>query len=102
LQLNDIEHRRTQVRRPQTNGFVERLHRSVPDEFFRVALRQKVCTELVELQRDLDAWLHHDNHERPHLGYRNNGRTPYQTVQRFVQQVRQEPADESTTATQEG
>lgn len=102
LQLNDIEHRRTQVRRPQTNGFVERFHRSVLDEFFRVALRQKVYTEVVELQRDLDAWLHHYNHERPHLGYRNNGRTPYQTVQRFVQQVRQELAGESTTATQEG
>jgi hypothetical protein len=27
---------------------------------------------------DLDAWLH-CNHERPHLGYRNQGRRPWET-----------------------
>ena len=37
LALNDIEHRKTRVRRPQTNGFVERFHRTVLDEFFRVS-----------------------------------------------------------------
>ncbi len=35
LALNDIEHRKTRVRRPQTNGFVERFNRTVLDEFFR-------------------------------------------------------------------
>jgi hypothetical protein len=34
----------------------------------------------------LDAWLHHYNHQRPHLGYRNQGRRPWDTVQRFVSQ----------------
>jgi len=29
LQLEDIEHRRTQVRRPQSNGIVERLHKTL-------------------------------------------------------------------------
>ncbi len=39
LELNDIEHRRTQVRSPQTNGFVERFNRTVLEEFFRVKSR---------------------------------------------------------------
>jgi transposase InsO family protein len=35
LALNAIEHRRTKVRRPQTNGFVERFNRTMLEEFFR-------------------------------------------------------------------
>jgi hypothetical protein len=31
------------------------------------------------LQADLDSWLRHYNHERPHLGYRNQGRRPWET-----------------------
>ena len=40
LDLNDIEHRRTKVRSPKTNGFVERFNRTVLDEFFRVKMRE--------------------------------------------------------------
>jgi transposase InsO family protein len=36
LQLEGIEHRTTKVRRPQSNGFVERLHRTLLDEHFRI------------------------------------------------------------------
>jgi len=68
LALNDIEHRRTQVRRPQTNGFVERFNRTVLDEFFRVAFRQKLYESVESLQIDLDRWLQEYNYERPHLG----------------------------------
>jgi transposase InsO family protein len=41
LDLNDIGHRKTKVRHPQTNGFVERFNRTVLDEFFRLAFRTK-------------------------------------------------------------
>lgn len=41
LQLEGIEHRTTKVRRPQSNGFVERLHRTLLDEHFRIQGRQK-------------------------------------------------------------
>jgi len=34
LELNDIEHPRTRMLRPRTNGFVERFNRMVLDEFF--------------------------------------------------------------------
>jgi transposase InsO family protein len=36
--LNDIEHRRTKVRSPRTNGFVERFHGAVQEEFLKPAL----------------------------------------------------------------
>ena len=41
LQLEEIEHRTTRVRRPQSNGFVERLHRTLLDEHFRIQGRTK-------------------------------------------------------------
>jgi len=34
---------------------------------------------LVELQEDLDAWLHYYNHDRPHSGRYCYGKTPMQT-----------------------
>ena len=86
LELNDIEHRKTQVRRPQTNGFVERFNRTVLDEFFRIAFRQKLYESVEVLQVDLDAWLVHYNNERPHQGYRNQGRRPIETIELFLSQ----------------
>lgn len=86
LELNDIEHRKTQVRRPQTNGFVERFNRTVLDEFFRIAFRIKLYESVEALQVDLDAWLVHYNTERPHQGYRNQGRRPMETIELFLSQ----------------
>jgi transposase InsO family protein len=86
LALNEIEHRTTRVGSPKTNGFVERFNGTVLQEFFRPAMHQKLYERVEALQADLDAWLHHYNHERPHLGYRNQGRRPWETVQRFVSQ----------------
>lgn len=89
LDLNDIEHRTTQVRRPQTNGFVERFHRTVQEEFIQTAFRQRVYLTLDELQADLDDWLVFYNTQRPHLGYRNMGRKPIETIDQFCTQLRQ-------------
>ncbi len=90
LELNDIEHRRTRVRHPQTNGFVERFNRTVLDEFFRVAFRTKFYESVESLQKDLDAWLVHYNTERPHQGYRNMGRRPIDTINQYLETVRRE------------
>ena len=76
LALNDAEHRTTRVRHPWTNGFVERFRRTVLDEFFRTAF----YASAEALQADLDAWLVHYNTERPHLGYRNHGKRPLDTI----------------------
>ena len=39
LALNDIEHRKTRVGSPRTNGFVERFNGTVLEEFFRPTMR---------------------------------------------------------------
>ena len=85
LALCDIEHRRTKVRRPRTNGFVERFNRTVLDEVFRVALRTTLYDSVEALQADLDIWLHSYNYERPHQGYRNMGKRPIDTIRMFYQ-----------------
>ena len=85
-----IQHRTTRVARPQTNGFVERFHRTILEEFFRVQLRRKVYDTLEELEVDLQTWIVDYNTRRPHHGYRNNKRTPYETVLRYLESVTQE------------
>ena len=86
LDLNGIEHRRTRVKTPKTNGFVERFNGTVLEEFFRVTMRETFYDTVDALQADLDTWLVHYNTERPHLGYRNQGRRPIDTVNSFVSQ----------------
>ena len=81
LELNDIDHRRTKVATPRTNGFVERFNRTILDDFFREAFREKFYALVEELQVDLDVWMHHYNYERPHRGYRNMGRRPIETIE---------------------
>lgn len=81
LELNDIEHRTTRVGTPRTNGFVERFNRTVLDEFFRTAFRKKFYESVEALQNDLDDWLQHYNYDRPHRGYRNQGRRPIETFE---------------------
>jgi transposase InsO family protein len=66
----------TRVRRPQSNGFVERLHRTLLDEHFRVMGRTKFYESIDEMQVDLDAFLVTYNTRRPHQGRGMNGRTP--------------------------
>lgn len=90
LALNEIEHRRTKVRTPQTNGFVERFQRTVLEEFFIPALRTTFYETVAALQDDLDRWLLFYNTERPHQGYRNLGRRPIETIDLFLQPVSQE------------
>ncbi len=68
------------------NGFVERFIGTVLDEFFRVKMREKFYESVEALQADLNAWLVFYNTERPHLGYRNMGRGPIETVMSFVSQ----------------
>lgn len=81
LSLLNIEHRKTKVASPKTNGFVERFNRTLLDEFFREAFRKKLYLSIDELQKDLDVWLYYYNHERSHQGYRNMGKKPVETFE---------------------
>jgi transposase InsO family protein len=79
LYLNDIEHTRTKVRRPQTNGAVERLNQTIQDEFYSVAFRKKLYRTVEEIQLDLDAFLTYYNEQRTNQGRYCQGRTPLAT-----------------------
>ena len=79
LAVEDINHTRTKAKSPQTNGICERLHKTVLNEFYRVAFRKKIYTTLDELQTDLDGWLKLCNEDRPHQGRWCYGKTPMQT-----------------------
>src|SRR5262249_3676392 len=79
LAVEDVDHSRTKTKSPQTNGICERFHRTVLDEFYRIAFRKKIYRTLDELQADLDAWLVEYNYRRPHQGRWCFGKTPMQT-----------------------
>jgi len=76
LAVEGIKHRTTKVRSPRTNGFVERMNRTLLDECFRVQGRTNWYTAPDEIQRDLDTFMAFYNFRRTHQGYRVAGRTP--------------------------
>jgi transposase InsO family protein len=79
LAIENIDHTRTKARSPQTNGICERFHKTLLDEFYRVAFRKKLYRTIAELQSDLDAWIAEYNERRPHQGRWCYGKTPMQT-----------------------
>ena len=42
LAIENIDHTRTKVKSPQTNGICERFHKTILEEFYRVAFRKKL------------------------------------------------------------
>jgi len=80
LALNEIEHTKTKVRHPQTNGICERFHKTILQEFYQVTFRRKIYRTIEELQADLDEWLAYYNNDRTHQGKMCCGRTPMQTL----------------------
>ena len=79
LAIENIDHTRTKARSPQTNGICERFHKTLLDEFYRVAFRKKFYRTIAELQSDLDAWIAEYNEQRSHQGRWCYGKTPMQT-----------------------
>ncbi|WP_193603847.1 IS481 family transposase, partial [Mycobacteroides abscessus] len=60
--LGSVEHRRTRPYRPQTNGKVERFHRTLSDEWAYARLYTSDTERCTEYPR----WLHTYNHHRGH------------------------------------
>ena len=79
LAVEDIDHTRTKAKSPQTNGICERFHKTLLNEFYRVAFRKRLYQHLEQLQGDLDAFLDDYNQRRPHQGRWCFGKTPMQT-----------------------
>jgi len=69
LAIEDIDHTRTKARSPQTNGICERFHKTLLDEFYRIAFRKKLYRSIGELQKDLDAWLVEYNPSSEHPSF---------------------------------
>lgn len=76
-QARGIRHRLTRVGRPQTNGKVERFHRTIREECWRPRL---FATEQ-EREHALRTFLHYYNHERPHTAL--GGKTPNQRREHY-------------------
>jgi transposase InsO family protein len=79
LAVEDIDHTRTKTKSPQTNGICERFHKTLLDEFYRVAFRKRIYDSIEALQADLDAWMEGYNEVRTHQGRWCFGKTPMQT-----------------------
>ncbi len=80
LALNDIDHTKTKVKSPQTNGICERFHKTILQEFYQVTFRKKLYEDMASLQNDLDEWMVYYNNERTHQGKMCCGRTPMETL----------------------
>ena len=81
---NGIKHILTAPRSPTTTGKVERWHKTLRREF----LDGKVFDSIDDAQAQLDAWVRHYNHERPHQSI--GGLPP---IERFkLAEPREQPA----------
>jgi transposase InsO family protein len=72
----------TQIRsgRPQTNGHVERLHRTILEECWRPAFARYLQVRFSGLRRDLAHYLREYNFDRDHHGRQTAGRCPADLV----------------------
>lgn len=73
-------HTRIHAGRPQTNGNVEALHRTILDECWRPAFARYLHPRLSSLRRELDTYLAFYNHDRVHHGRLTRGQIPADIV----------------------
>jgi transposase InsO family protein len=74
------DHSRIKSGRPQTNGHVERLHRTILEECWRPAFARFLQVRYRGLQRELATYLDYYNHRRAHTGRITAGRCPADLV----------------------
>jgi transposase InsO family protein len=84
------------VRRPQSNGIVERLHRTLLDEHFRVEGRRTWFETVDEMRKSLNDYLVVYNGKRPHQGRNMNGRTPARAFVEDLPKSNQQKGAKST------
>ncbi len=75
-----VRHSQIRSGRPQTNGHVERLHRTILEECWRPAFARYLQVRFSGLRRDLASYLHDYNFDREHHGRTTAGRCPAELV----------------------
>lgn len=75
-------HTRIHAGRPQTNGNVEALHKTILDECWRPAFARYLYPRLMGLRRELDSYLDYYNHDRVHHGRLTRGQIPADIIYR--------------------
>jgi transposase InsO family protein len=71
---------RIRAGRPQTNGAVEALQKTILEECWRPAFARYLQVRFGGLRRELDDYLRYYNLDRAHTGRRTRGRTPGEIV----------------------
>jgi len=66
--------------RPQTNGAVEAVHKTILDECWRPAFARYLYVRFHGLKRELERYLSYYNHDRAHTGRLTRGRVPADVV----------------------
>lgn len=87
LRAGDLSRRPSGSRSSAANGFMARFKATVLGELVRTRLHDRRDNRVDDLQVDLEAWLDYYNSHRPHLGYRNQGRSPREVVELFLDQA---------------
>ena len=75
-----VGHSQIRSGRPQTNGHVERLHRTILEECWRPAFARFLQVRYSGLRRHLQHYLHTYNHHRAHTARHTAGRCPADLV----------------------
>jgi transposase InsO family protein len=80
--IDGLEVAQTRIRagRPQTNGHVERLHRTILEDCWRPAFARYLQVRLMGLRRELEVFLDDYNYRRAHDGRHTRGRPPADLV----------------------
>jgi transposase InsO family protein len=75
-----VRHSQIRSGRPQTNGHVERLHRTILEECWRPAFARYLQVRFTGLRRGLAHYLNDYNFDREHHGRTTAGRRPADLV----------------------
>lgn len=77
--------------RPQSNGCVERVQRTILEECWRPSLARSLVPSFFGLREDLERYVRYFNFERAHTGRRTQGRRPAELVMERERCNRDEP-----------
>jgi transposase InsO family protein len=80
LERLGARHSRIHAGRPQTNGHVEALHKTILDECWRPAFARYIFPRYTGLRRELETYLRFYNTDRAHHGRLTRGRIPADIV----------------------